>query len=97
MSRYIEGGGDKRNLLRVLSSRYFNILCRLMLRQNIRDFTTSIFLMKRQVLDEVNFIKTPRPKDMRMNVEKIEKILGVDMPLLIDEIKLVSKEYKSEL
>ena len=28
LSRYIDGGGDKRNLLRVLSSKYFNILCR---------------------------------------------------------------------
>ena len=56
LSRYIDGGGDKRNLLRVLSSKYFNILCRLMLRPNIKDFTSSIFLMKRQVLDEVTFL-----------------------------------------
>ena len=56
LSRYIDGGGDKRNLLRVLSSKYFNILCRLMLRPNIKDFTSSLFLMKRQVLDEVTFL-----------------------------------------
>jgi dTDP-4-dehydrorhamnose reductase len=48
-------------------------------------------------IDEVDFIKTRRPKDMRMNVEKIERVLGVDMPLLIDEIKLVAKEYRDEL
>ena len=56
LSRYIEGGGDKRNLLRVLSSKYFNALCRLMLRANIKDYTTSIFLMKRQVMNEVTFL-----------------------------------------
>ena len=56
LSRYIADGGDKRNLLRVLSSKYINILCRLMLTSTIKDYTTSIFLMKRQVLDEVTFL-----------------------------------------
>jgi len=56
LSRYIDGGGDKRNLLRVLSSKYINILCRLMLSSTIKDYTTSIFLMKRKVLDEVTFL-----------------------------------------
>ena len=56
LSRYIEGGGDERNLLRVLASKYFNILCRFMLSPIIKDYTTSIFLMKRQVLDEVSFL-----------------------------------------
>ena len=56
LSRYIEGGSDKRNLLRVLSSKYFNALCRLMLRANIKDYTTSVFLMKRQVMNEVTFL-----------------------------------------
>ena len=56
LSRYIADGGDKRNLLRVLSSKCINILCRLMLTSTIKDYTTSIFLMKRQVLDEVTFL-----------------------------------------
>ena len=37
-------------------SKYFNLLCRLLLRPPIKDFTTSIFLMKKQVLDEVTFL-----------------------------------------
>ena len=56
LSRYVEGGGDNRNLLRVVCSKYFNLLCRLLLRPPIKDFTTSIFLMKKQVLDEVTFL-----------------------------------------
>jgi len=56
LSRYIEGGGDQRNLLRALSSKYFNILCRAVLSAKIKDFTTSIFLMKRKVLDEATFL-----------------------------------------
>ena len=56
LSRYIKGGGDNRNLLRKLSSRYFNIFCKFVLRVPINDFTTSIFLMKRKVINEVTFL-----------------------------------------
>ena len=56
LSRYIEGGGDKRNFLRSLSSKYFNLTCRLLLGSKIKDYTSGIFLMKREVLDEVNFL-----------------------------------------
>ena len=56
LSRYVEGGGDRRILLRTLSSKYFNSLCRTILRTPIKDFTSSIFLMKRKILDEVTFL-----------------------------------------
>jgi len=56
LSRYVEGGGDSRILLRSLSSRCFNFLCRIILRTPIKDFTSSIFLMKRKILDEVTFV-----------------------------------------
>ena len=56
LSRYIVGGGDKRNLIRVLCSKYFNILCRIILTPTIKDFTSSIFLMKRQIINEVTFL-----------------------------------------
>ena len=56
MSRYIEGGGDNRIFVRAFCSKYFNILCRLIFRSPIKDFTSSIFVMKRKVLDEVTFL-----------------------------------------
>ena len=56
LSRYISGGGDQRNLIRVLCSKYFNIFCRTIFRTPIKDWTSSIFLMKRIVLDEVTFL-----------------------------------------
>ena len=56
LSRYIAGGGDKRSLIRVLCSKYFNILCRIILTTSIKDFTSSIFLMKRQIINEVTFL-----------------------------------------
>ena len=55
LSRYVEGGGDKRNLLRSLTSKYFNIVCSLLLGRNIKDYTSGIFLMKKEILNEVNF------------------------------------------
>ena len=56
MSRYINGGGDNRVFVRAFCSKYFNLLCRLLLRTPIKDFTSSIFLMKREILDEVTFL-----------------------------------------
>ena len=56
LSRYVEGGNDKRKLLRSLTSKYFNILCKFMLQLPIKDLTSGIFLMKRKVFDEVTFV-----------------------------------------
>ena len=56
LSRYVQGGGDERIWIRALSSKYFNMFCRFILRTPIKDFTSSIFLMKRKVLDEVTFL-----------------------------------------
>jgi len=56
LSRYVEGGNDKRKLIRSFSSKYFNILCRFMLQLPIKDLTSGIFLMKRRVIDEVTFL-----------------------------------------
>ena len=56
LSRYIDGGEDKRILLRSLGSKYFNLFSRILLRIPIKDLTNSIFLMKRQVMDEVTFL-----------------------------------------
>ena len=56
LSRYVSGGGDERIWLRAICSKFFNMLCRLILRAPIKDFTSSIFLMKREVMDEVTFL-----------------------------------------
>ena len=55
LSRYVEGGGDERILLRSLGSKIFNTFCRFLFRIPIKDLTSSIFLMKRDILDEVTF------------------------------------------
>ena len=56
MSRYVKRGGDNRIFVRAFCSKYFNILCRIIFRIPIKDFTSSIFLMKRKILDEVTFL-----------------------------------------
>ena len=56
LSRYVNGGGDNRTLLRSLCSKYFNFVCRIMLGSKIKDYTSGIFLMRREVLNEVNFL-----------------------------------------
>jgi len=56
LSRFIKGGGDERVLLRSMGSKYFNLFSRLILRLPIKDLTNSVFLMKREVMDEVTFL-----------------------------------------
>ena len=56
LSRYVKGGGDERILLRSLGSKIFNIFCRLLFRIPTKDLTSSIFLMKRSILDEITFL-----------------------------------------
>ena len=56
MSRYVKRGGDNRIFVRAFCSKYFNVLCRIIFRIPIKDFTSSIFLMKRKILDEVTFL-----------------------------------------
>lgn len=54
----------------------------------------STLAMKRTTTDRVTFLKTYRPKDMRMNSAKFENALGIKLPKLRDEIKRVAKEYR---
>jgi len=50
LSRYVEGGKDERSNLRVLSSQIINFFCRIILSNKIKDYTSGVFLMKRDVL-----------------------------------------------
>ena len=50
LSRYVEGGKDERSSLRVLSSQIINFFCRIILSNKIKDYTSGIFLMKRDVI-----------------------------------------------
>lgn len=49
--------------------------------------------MKRTSTEKVTFLKTYRPKDMRMECSKFEEKMGTKLPILIDEIKKAAKEY----
>ncbi len=51
LSRYVDGGGDKRSNMRILSSKIINLVCRIFLGSEIKDYTSSIFLMKKEVLN----------------------------------------------
>jgi dTDP-4-dehydrorhamnose reductase len=42
---------------------------------------------------QATFLKAYRPKDMRMDCTKFERVLGVKLPGLLDQIKSVAKEY----
>lgn len=52
LSRYVEGGSDERIPIRVFCSKLINFFCRMILSKKIKDYTSSIFVMKRSVLNE---------------------------------------------
>jgi dTDP-4-dehydrorhamnose reductase len=49
--------------------------------------------IKRKSTDEVTFLKTYRPEDMRMDCSKFESEMNVKLPALMSEIIKVAKEY----
>jgi dolichol-phosphate mannosyltransferase len=53
LSRYVKGGKDKRSFLRVTFSKLLNMFCRLFLTNKIKDYSSGIFLLKRDLLKEV--------------------------------------------
>ena len=53
LSRYVKGGGDQRSFIRVFFSRAFNCFCRLFLTNKIKDFSSGIFLLKKDILKEI--------------------------------------------
>ena len=50
LSRYVNGGGDNRNIVRVVSSKMINNFARFILRSKVKDLSSGIFVMKRKVL-----------------------------------------------
>ena len=53
LSRYVEGGKDNRRKLRSFSSKIINFFCRIFLSSKIKDYTSGIFVMDRNVLKSV--------------------------------------------
>lgn len=58
---------------------------------NMLGFNTNNMI--RAKVSNISFVKTYRPKDMRLDVSKFEQTLGVVLPTLQQEILKVSKEY----
>jgi dolichol-phosphate mannosyltransferase len=54
-SRYVSGGKDKRNLIRVLTSKAVNLFAGIFLGFEVKDYTTGFFAVKRNVLDKIKF------------------------------------------
>ena len=53
LSRYVKEGKDERNKIRVIASYLLNKFSKLILRSKINDLSSGIFLMKREVLNDV--------------------------------------------
>jgi len=54
-SRYVEGGKDKRDFLRVVTSRTVNLMANIVLNFKVKDYGSGFIATKREVLDKVIF------------------------------------------
>ena len=54
MSRYVKGGADYRSKKRILTSKIINYFCRLFLDSRIKDYTSGIFAIKKEILINVS-------------------------------------------
>jgi dTDP-4-dehydrorhamnose reductase len=52
--------------------------------------------MERTTTDQVDFLKTYRPKDMRMDSSAFESAFDMRLPPLVQELQLTCEEYKRE-
>jgi len=52
--------------------------------------------MERTTTDQVDFLKTYRPKDMRMDSQAFESAFDLHLPLLAQELQLTCEEYRRE-
>jgi len=50
--------------------------------------------MERTTTEQVDFLKTYRPKDMRMDITAFESAFDVRLPLLTEELHLTCEEYR---
>ena len=53
LSRYVAGGDDKRNRIRVIASYMLNKFSKFILRSKISDLSSGIFVIKKKVLNDV--------------------------------------------
>jgi len=54
MSRYVEGGADFRSKQRILTSKIVNYFCRFFLNPKVKDYTSGIFAIKKEILVNVS-------------------------------------------
>lgn len=54
-SRYVEGGGDDRSLVRVITSRLINWLANTILNSKIKDYNSGFIAARREVTDNISF------------------------------------------
>ena len=55
LSRYVKNGGDSRSKIRSLSSYIFNKLATLVLGNEIKDYTSGLFVSKKYIFEKIDF------------------------------------------
>jgi len=73
LSRYVKGGGDSRSKIRTLSSFIFNKLANLVLDSDIKDYTSGLFVCKKEIFDKLdmnNYVHGEFTIELLFNLKK---------------------------
>ena len=73
LSRFVNNGGDERNIIRKHASIYLNKITKFLLKSNINDLSSGIFVMQRKVLLDVVPIATGHGEFMIEFLHNAEK------------------------
>ena len=98
LSRYVDGGNDLRSMPRVIASRLINLMCRILLSNKIKDYTSGIFLMRRSALLSAVPVATGHGEFFIEFIYKAQKdgIKIIELPYIQDpDIEGISKTASS--
>ena len=101
LSRYVDGGEDRRIFIRSFASRTINLVSKFFLRIPFNDFTSCLFLMKRKLLDYSEIIKTGYAEwfieFIYIVYKKRHRLIEIPYIQKMDEKLSVSKSYPNIL
>lgn len=95
-SRYVNGGKDSRSLDRIITSRLLNGFASLVLSRSIRDYTSGLVAVKREVFDEIEIIGGHGEYCIGFLYEATKKFKVIEVPYTFTERLFgVSKTFPS--
>ena len=97
LSRYVSGGGDERIFIRSFASKLINVVGKIILRKSFNDFTSGIFLSRKNLLIKYKDIITGYSEwfieFVYISIKKDFKVIEIPYVQKKDDSSIESKSY----